>query len=102
MADDLVFPGEEGGFLDASGYSVACDVAGRERLRFDDPHHTFGSLAINGTSLVQVQHWLDHADIETTARYLHHKRRSDEAQLLAGAFQPESARDGLELGWSRE
>jgi integrase len=106
MADDLVFPGEEGGFLDASAlrrrYCVACDVASLERLRFHDLRHTFGSLAINKASLVQVQHWLGHADIETTARYLHHKRRSDEAQLLAGAFQPEGARDDLALGWSRE
>jgi hypothetical protein len=53
-------------------YHVACDVAGLERLRFHDLRHTFGSLAINKGSLVQVQHWLRHANIETTARYLHH------------------------------
>ena len=106
MADDLVFPGEEGGFLDASAmrrrYYVACDVAGLERLRFHDLRHTFGSLAINKGSLVQVQHWLGHADIETTARYLHHKRRRDEAQLLAGAFRPEGAEGDAAFAWSRE
>ena len=29
-------------------------------LRFHDLRHTFGSLAINKASLVEVQHWLGH------------------------------------------
>jgi integrase len=54
-----------------------------------DLRHTFGSLAINRASLVQLQHWLGHADMKTTARYLHHKSRADEARLLADAFAPD-------------
>jgi integrase len=77
-------------------------LASAEPLRFHDLRHTFGSLAINKGSLVQVQHWLGHADIETTARYLHHKRRRDEAQLLAGAFRPEGAEGDAAFAWSRE
>jgi integrase len=103
-ADDLVFLGDNGGFLDDSAmrrrYHVACEVAGLERLRFHDLRHTFGSLAINKGSLVQVQHWLDHANIETTARYLHHKRRQDEARLLARAFEPQAVGEGF--AWSRD
>jgi integrase len=50
--------------------------------------HTFGSLAINRGSIVQVQAWMGHADIDTTRRYLHHKSksRSDDAKLLSTAF----------------
>ena len=33
-----------------------------------------------------VQEWLGHADARTTARYVHYRKRSDEAQRLAGAF----------------
>jgi integrase len=103
MADDLVFPGDSGGFLDDSAmrrrYKVACDAAGLERLRFHDLRHTFGSLAINKGSLVQVQHWLGHANIETTARYLHHKRRQDEARLLAAAFEPDRMGNG-DFAWT--
>ena len=70
------------------------------RLRFHDLRHTFGSPAINKGSLVQVQHWLGHANIETTARDLHHKRRQDEARLLAGAFESRGVEEGF--AWSRE
>jgi integrase-like protein len=57
-------------------------------LRFHDLRHTFGSLAINRASIVQVQAWMGHADAKTTMRYLHHKSQEDEAELLADAFRP--------------
>jgi len=53
-----------------------------------DLRHTFGSLAINVASIVQVQAWMGHADIQTTMRYLHHKSRADDAKLLSAAFRP--------------
>jgi integrase len=88
---DLVFVSESGGHVDASAlrrrYIAARNEAGIRPLRFHDLRHTFGSLAINRASIVQVQAWMGHADIKTTMRYLHHKSRADEAQLLAGAFQ---------------
>jgi len=45
------------------------------RLRFYDLRHTFGSLAINVASIVQVQAWMGHADIQTTMCYLHRGAR---------------------------
>ena len=51
-----------------------------------DLRHTFGSLAINVASIVQVQAWMGHADIKTTMRYLHHESRADDARLLSAAF----------------
>ena len=89
--DDLVFPGDGGGHLDASAlrrrFVLARDAAGLRSLRFHDLRHTFGSLAINRASIVQVQAWMGHADSRTTMRYLHHKSQEAEAELLAGAFR---------------
>jgi integrase len=87
-----VFPGELAGHLDASAlrrrFVAARGAAGLRPLRFHDLRHTFGSLAINRASIVQVQAWMGHADAQTTMRYLHHKSQEDEAELLADAFRP--------------
>jgi integrase len=91
---DLVFPGEGGGYADPSAlrrrYVQAVAAAGLPPLRFHDLRHTFGSLAINHASIVQVQAWMGHADIKTTMRYLHHKSRADEAKVLSQAFRTEA------------
>jgi integrase len=93
--DELVFPGEGGGYLDASAlrrrYGKAQKKAGLVALRFHDLRHTFGSLAVSRASLVQLQAWMGHADIKTTMRYLHHKSHAAEADLLDGVFAAESA-----------
>jgi integrase len=95
--DDLVFLGSAGGYLDASAlrrrYVTAQEAAGLRRLRFHDLRHTFGSLAINKASIVQVQSWMGHADVDTTSRYLHHKSRADDAKLLAGTLKIGAKRD---------
>lgn len=52
-----------------------------------DLRHTFGSLAINHASIVQVQSGMGHADVKTTMRCLHHRSRADEAQVLSQAFR---------------
>jgi integrase len=57
--------------------------------------HVFGSTAINKASIVQVQHWMGHADIKTTMRYLHHKSHAADADLLDGAFVAEPSTSGL-------
>jgi integrase len=43
-------------------------------------------MAVNRATLVQVQSWMGHSHIQTTARYLHAKSHADDAALLAGAF----------------
>jgi integrase len=92
--DDPVFPGDIAGHLDASAlrrrFVCARDAAALRPLRFHDLRHTFGSLAINRASIVQVQAWMGHADAKTTMRYLHHKSQENEAELLADAFRPTS------------
>ena len=92
--DNLVFPGETGEHLDGSAlrrrYRDAQSAAKLRKLRFHDLRHTFGSLAINSGSTVEVQAWLGHADSRTTGRYVHYKRRSDEAARLAEAFRVET------------
>ena len=90
--EDLVFLGEHGSYLDGSAlrrrYVDAQKRAGLRALRFHDLRHMFGSLAINEASPVQVQAWMGHADSRTTARYLHHKDRTDDAETLTAAFSP--------------
>lgn len=90
---DHVFVSRDGTPLDGSAlrrrYIATLDAAGLRRLRFHDLRHTFGSLAINVASIVQVQAWMGHADVKTTMRYLHHKSRADDARLLSAAFQSE-------------
>ncbi len=89
--DDLVFPSELGGKLDGSAlrrrYVTARDKAGLRPLPFHALRHTFASLAVaGGADLIAVQSWLGHRDLRTTARYLHHKDRTSDAQLLGQAF----------------
>ena len=84
-------PGEGGGYAHGSAvrrrFEAARDRAKLRPLRFNDLRHTFGSLAINFESLVEVQHWMGHAEVKTTMRYLHYKNRGEEAARLGPAFQ---------------
>jgi len=96
--DDYVFVGTDGRYLDGSAlrrrYRAAQKQAGLKPIRFHDLRHTFGSLAINIGSMVEVQHWMGHADQRTTARYLHYKNRGGEAKRLNKAFKVRIAEDG--------
>jgi integrase len=89
---DLVFPGERGEYLDGSAlrrrYKKALEHAKLRKLRFHDLRHTFGSIAIEQASIVQVQAWMGHADMQTTMKYMHHRSRAGDARLLSAAFQP--------------
>jgi len=93
--DDLIFAGPLGGFQDGQSlrkrYKAALRAAGLRELRLHDLRHTFGTLAIERASILQVKAWMGHADVQTTMRYLHHKSRRDEARLLEEAFAPPDA-----------
>jgi integrase len=88
--EDPVFAGTTGGHLDASAlrrrYAAAVTRAQLRALPFHSLRHYFGSIAVNRASLVQVQSWMGHSHIQTTARYLHAKSQASDAQLLADAF----------------
>lgn len=95
VSDDraaLVFPGERGEYLDGSAlrrrYKKALDEAKLRKLRFHDLRHTFGSIAIDQATIVQVQAWMGHADVQTTMKYMHHRSRAGDARLLSAAFRP--------------
>lgn len=100
--DDFVFPNEVGRYLDGSAlrrrYKAAQTLAELRPLRFHDLRHTFGSLAIREVGGFDVQSYMGYADSRTTARYLHYRRRSDEAQKLAAAFrvEPVAAEEPIE------
>jgi integrase len=88
--DDLVFPGDDGGFLDDSAlrrrYKAALKGAGLRPLRFRDLRHTFGTRMIAKADIRRVQEWMGHSDIQTTMRYLHYAPREGDAQLVTEAF----------------
>ncbi len=88
--DDLVFPGETGGYLDGSAlrrrYGAALELAGLRPLRFHDLRHTFGTRMIGVADIVRVQEWMGHSDIQTTRKYLHYAPRAEDAALVAKAF----------------
>lgn len=92
--DALVFPGESGGFQDATSlrerYRAAQKRADLRPLRFHDLRHTFGTLAVRRAEVPAVQAWMGHSDIQTTMRYVHHRDRGDEAKVLAAAFKIET------------
>ncbi|MDQ3632735.1 MAG: site-specific integrase [Actinomycetota bacterium] len=93
---DLVFGGERGEFLDGSAlrrrYKKALENAGLRALRFHDLRHTFGSIAINQATIVQVQAWMGHSDVQTTMKYMHHRSRAGDTRLLSAAFRPKKRR----------
>jgi integrase len=93
---DLVFPGERGEYLDGSAlrrrYKKALKAAQLRRLRFHDLRHTFGSIAIDQATIVQVQAWMGHAEVQTTMKYMHHRSRAGDARLLSAAFRPKMKR----------
>jgi integrase len=93
--DDLVYPGQRGEYLDGSAlrrrYKKALEDAKLRPLRFHDLRHTFGTIAINQATIVQVQAWMGHADVQTTMRYMHHRNRAGDARLLSAAFRPAKA-----------
>jgi len=92
-----VFAGTTGGHLDASAlrrrYGAAAARAGLRPLPFHSLRHHFGSVAVNRASLTQVQAWMGHSHIQTTARYLHAKSHANDAALLADAFTTDAAAD---------
>ena len=90
--DDFVFVASNGKPLDGSAvrrrYVAAVKRAGLRPLRFHDLRHTFGTIASNAVlSGRELQEWMGHADLKTTARYLHYRARGDEAARLADAFK---------------
>jgi integrase len=91
---DPVFAGAGGGHLDASAlrrrYAAAVKRAELRPLPFHSLRHHFGSIAVNRATLVQVQSWMGHSHIQTTARYLHAKSQAGDAALLADAFASEA------------
>jgi integrase len=94
--ESLVFPGTRGIYLDGSAlrrrYKKALTRAKLRPLRFHDLRHTFGSIAINEATIIQVQAWMGHADVQTTMKYMHHRSRADDAKLLSAAFRSKTKR----------
>jgi len=69
-------------------YKAAQKVAKLRPLRFHDLRHTYGSLlAAGGVDPVAIQAAYDHADINTTMRYLHARPATEQAKRFSEAFR---------------
>ena len=88
---DLVFCGRDGRHLDGSAlrrrFVRARDAAGLRPLRFHDLRHTFGTLAARQFGVRAVQELMGHAQLATTAKYMHYLPAADEAERLSRAFE---------------
>jgi integrase len=111
---DLVFPNVVGEHLldddVRDEFYDALDTAGLGHLRskedpivFHDLRHTFGTLAVRSAPVTDVQHWMGHADLATTMRYVHYVPQHDNAARLTAAFATSPAvpvGEALEAGAS--
>jgi integrase len=105
-AADLVFCNVVGGHqLDddvRDGFYDALDAADLGHLRekddpivFHDLRHTFGTLAVRSAPVTDVQHWMGHADLATTMRYVHYVPQHDNAAPLSAAFASASGESSI-------
>jgi integrase len=89
--DDYVFCGRLGGRLDASAvrrrYHKARRAAGLRHIKLHGLRHGAGSLVARVSDAVFVQHFLGHAKLATTERYMHAKARPEDIDRLNRAFQ---------------
>ena len=88
--EDYVFCGRLGGRLDASAlrrrYHAARKAAGLRHVKLHGLRHGAGSLVARHTDAVFVQHFLGHAKLATTERYMHAKARREDIKRLNLAF----------------
>ena len=88
--EDYVFCSRVGGRLDPSAlrrrYHAARKAAGLRYIKLHGLRHGAGSLVARHTDAVFVQHFLGHANIATTERYMHAKVRSEDVERLNRAF----------------
>jgi integrase len=75
----------------ADGHDRHANQAPPARLiGYHDLRHTFGTLAVRSAPVTDVQHWMGHADLATTMRYVHYVPQHDNAARLTAAFTAES------------
>ena len=88
--EDYVFCGRLGTRLDGSAlrrrYHAARKAAGLRYLKLHGLRHGAGSLVARHTDAVFVQHFLGHAKLATTERYMHAKARAEDIDKLNLAF----------------
>lgn len=87
---DYVFVGRTGRRFDGSAlrrrYHSARRAAGLRHVKLHGLRHGAGSLIARETDAVFVQHFLGHARLATTERYMHAKARHEDIEKINRAF----------------
>jgi integrase len=73
----------------------AAKRAGLPVLRFHDLRHSFGTQAIRGFNIYEVQRMMGHRHITTTERYLHYAPDPDAAAKLSRLWQSDGPTDNV-------
>ncbi len=88
--EDHVFVSAAGTPLDSANirkrFIKAQEAAGIRVRTFHDLRHSFASRAIVGFDPVTVQRLMGHANLQTTARYLHSRPQDDEGAKLSAVL----------------
>ena len=88
--EDYVFWSRLGGRVEGSAlrrrYHAARNAAGLRHVKLHGLRHGAGSLVARHTDAVFVQHFLGHAKLSTTERYMHAKARREDIDRLNLAF----------------
>jgi site-specific recombinase XerD len=88
--EDYVFCNRLGGRLNGSTlrrrYHAARKAAGLRHVKLHGLRHGAGGLVARHTDAVLVQHFLGHAKLATTERYMHAKARAEDIDKLNLAF----------------
>ena len=70
-------------------YKRALTRAGLRSVKFHGLRHSFGTIAVQGFPLSDVQVWMGHVDIQTTMRYVHYVPKQDAARRLGRLVRAE-------------
>jgi integrase len=72
----------------------AAKRAGLPRIKFNELRHSFGTRAIRGFNIYEVQRMMGHRHITTTERYLHYAPDPNAAAKLSGLWGADEGEDG--------
>lgn len=85
------------GFAVYRAFKAAAAKAGLPDIRFHELRHSFGTRAIRGFNIYEVQKMMGHARITTTERYLHYAPDPEGAAKITGLWADAASREDADV-----